>query len=570
MATNSANFLRYGPIKLNIVKLQEFKRESIYADREKTHYIYTRHTLVVSATVFPDSDIDYNLLENQGITKNGTCFNLQVNEPAGENMFPQQAAQRGGLQNKNNVRVDALVRYFLTIPRQKLKYVVGNSVLIESPAPDLMVDCNNGPKPVACTVKSVNGLQSLFVEFAIQTDINDSTKFGAPKYPILSNHFSMEHDIDQDYYTTRKISGVAVFRSDLMHKDGLSPDDFREWLNLPSPYGFKRDVVRCRLHPDSMKMEYSFIDRELHYHLDTRPNLGKINVNGKSVPPPNMRNITRLEIQQGMTMQQETIVSAFTNAMNSKENGNAAEKSPTSIAGLAWKGVKNISAAIAPFKKDYLNITVYGNNLSEKHELEYLCLFLIEKRLPFKSLSGTYTFQIIEDVLGSFVKVHVTRMSSIFDVAGAAINDVVGNNLSLNATILSPQPFLGSFANTVKNFMNTEGKFDLESMKNKSFFDPEQDIEGVAFKTYKAGTFNTKFKDAPRIKVRDGEFNQMRGSYLEQLFVEGVRHSPDEPPIDDHTFRPFEYPFNPDLKDKNNSNIEQFLPSNNFDAPKQE
>lgn len=530
MATNSANWMRYGPIKLNIVKLLEYKKEPVYGDKEKVHYMYTRHTLAVGATVYPDTDVDYSEIPQQL----RATFGCYTNEIADSKNTDGNINTIGNVM-PTVVRIDSMLRHFLMQPRQKLKYVIGEDIILESPSIDSLVDCNNGPKPVSLTIKKVGGLQSMYVEFVISTDVNESIKYGSPEYPVVSNQFSMEHEIDQDFYTTRKVSGLAHFRGDILLKHNYSPDDFREWLNIPSPIGFKRDIVKCRLHPDSLKLEYSFVDREMHHHLDTSQPLGKqIRLrpeNSKTVPAPIMRNITRLEVKQFVSIVTKSLMDAIGGATNDiiGSLGPKNWKNWHTSVGTAFNGVKNLSGNLMPVREEKLDITIYGNNRSEKYELEYLALFIIEKRLPFNPYSGMYTIAVEEDILGSFVKIHVTRNSSIGDNLGlAGYNEATLSNIGMAPT----------WDNITGN-----SKFNLNEIYNKRnvFFTEPAGIEGVTVKSFVEGVPNPALKDLNIIKARSGTYDQMRGTYLEQLIAESIRHSPDEPPLDDKSSKVYKY-----------------------------
>lgn len=519
MATNSANWMRYGPIKLNIVKLLEYKKEPVYSDREKTHYMFTRHTFAVGATVYPDTDIDFTQIPEQLVATLAGCY---TNEPSdSENLTKPNTVN----EQQSVVRIETLLRHFLMQPRQKFKYIVGDDVLLEVPTIDSLTDCNNGPKPVSLNIKRITGLQSMYVEYVISTDLNESIRYGSPEYPILSNHYSMEHEINQDFYTTRKVSGVAHFRSDLLYRDNLSPDDFREWLNIPSPKGFKRDVVRCRVHPDALKMEYSFVDREVHHHLDTRPpdKKDKIKINGNLTDAPDLRNITRLEVKQSLSMQHESIAGALGKASRSGFETLTAKPGSKFSAGLG--GVFDLTASLFPMKNEVVDIVIYGNNISEKHEMEYIALFIVEKRLPFNTMSGLYSFSIEEDVLGSHIRMRVSRASSPLDSVAA-----IGTNTTntLNNIVVKP------------SILKKGGLFDLNTIKSKkqTFFSDSQGIEGVTIKTFLNGKINPALQEVPAIKAREGEFDQMRGTYLEQLVSEGIRITPEEFPLDDKS-KPF-------------------------------
>lgn len=549
MATNSANYLRYGPIRLNIVRLNEYKKEPVYSDKEHTHYLYTRHTLAITATVYPDKDIDYRDLPKEVYASFANCYSSEPTD-GGNSNGDIPAAFHGPNDIPPVPRIDSLLRHMLMQPRQKLRYVVGDSVMLESPTIDALVDCNNGPKPVALSVKKVTGLQSMVVDFVVSTDMNESFRFGAPEYPMLSNQFVMEHEIDQDFYTTRKVMGVAQFRSDYLIRHNYSPDDFREWLNIPSPIGFKREVVKCKLSPDSLKLEYSFVDREMHHHLDTRKRGAgdKANINGVTdIPFPNMKNISRLEVKQYLSVSQKSLADSINSGVDGVLNTITSGGGISAFAS-GFKGIRDFASSFMPLREDKLDITIYGNNLSEKHELEYLALFIIEKRIPYKPYSGMYTIALEEDVLGSFVKFHVTRLSGVLDniesLYGA--NETTLANISLKPT-----------------FTQTSVKFDLKEAhaQKLTFFQESQGISGVTVKSFLNGKPNPDLNNLEIIKARDEKYDQMRGTFLEQLFVESIRHSPDEPPMDDKSKQVFTY--NEQNRKNDDNTFERILPLGN-------
>jgi|LakMenEpi03Aug12_release.lakeMendotaPanAssembly.Ray.scaffolds.fasta_scaffold00982_16 hypothetical protein len=530
--SNSANYLEYGPIKINLVHVKEYKREPMYADKEQTHYLYTRHTLSIEGVIAQDNEV-----------------NLKTFKVADD-----------------AIEVDVIIKHFLTQPRQGLKYVVGNTVLLQSPElerPDVYspVDCTNGPKPKGYTIHKVNGINSIQVSFTISTDVNESHLFGAPKYPVLSNSYTMEHIIDQDYYTARKVSGLIHFRTDVMLNENLSPDDFRELINIPTPPTMKRDLVKCRLHPGSMKMEYSFLDRETHFHLDTRSINDKKTMLG-DVFLPNMKNITRLEITQGVSNMSPTpysvAQSAFSNAQeyakDKKDNGG--KPTTTGKAGLGFA----VAGATVPVNVETLNIQVYGNNLSDKHELEYLIYYIVQKKLPYSRSAGKYEFKLEVDSMGSYARIQVSRLSSPLDVnlGGTTSNTVVAGLSSYATGQQKNNAIHNKFLDA--SVLISGDKFNLNRLRNTSFFADlnamgivDESIEGVCHKTYIQGQINPILidPDFPHISARTN-LDQMRGSFMEQIFVEGIRSDSKEYPMDPHqnTHEYYQDGPNPNLAEK--------------------
>lgn len=296
--------------------------------------------------------------------------------------------------------------------------------------------------------------------------------------------------------------------------------------------------MKCRLHPDSMKLEYSFVDRETHFHIDNRPKEGKAKIyypsgfGFKEVEWPNNKNVTRIEIRQAIVTSTPTLPSAISKGIKGMKTPGLNATGSTSKLDIA-QNVMNLVGVACPVNVETLDISIYGNNYADKKDLEYLALFIVEKRLPFDWLAGEYKFAIEEDVIGSFVHVHVSRMSSIAKFLRATITNVAGavdykaNLYDKNNSTLA-ESGIGALGSPDRFRVN------LENAQGKSFFSTDEDIDGVVLKTYKGGKLNDKLDKVLPISARSGT-DQMRGTFLEQLFVEAIRHSPDEFPVDDHT-----------------------------------
>jgi hypothetical protein len=82
----------------------------------------------------------------------------------------------------------------------------------------------------------------------------------------------MQHDIDDNFYTTRTIRGHAVFRTDLLLDRGEVPDDFRQRLFHSVPPNFKRDKVSVEITEDGTRCNYTVVDRQETVNID--PALG--------------------------------------------------------------------------------------------------------------------------------------------------------------------------------------------------------------------------------------------------------------------------------------------------------
>lgn len=515
--SNSANYLQYGPVTINITHVKQYKKEPMYLDKEKTIYSLTRHVLDIEGVMSIGDDIDPLIV---------------------------------GPNDVDVIDQEATVRHFLTQPRLKLKYVIGGKTLLESPVGDDVVDCSNGPKPLAFVIQKVNGVNTANISFTIQTDLQESHLWGGSKFAVLANSYSMEHIIDHDLYSIRKVTGVVQFRSDVLLKNDLSPDDFREIINIPTPSSMKRDLIKCRLMPDSLKMEYSFIDREVHFRLDNSvykdsvkqaPDLASaqfIPIYSSQccplpdVPYPFMKNITRVSVIQNITILQTDPATAAGSAMNAA--------APTG--GHTWfsRGMQalGVAGSSIPQIEENLTVQVYGNNFSEKRDLEYCALFIMQQRMPNNWEAGAYSFSLEEDVIGSFVTLRIMKKTSMI-AAGVALlaSGITGWGQAGNAKLQG------------KAIMSTvQSKIfgvNITNLYKKNFFGfvgaSNNEIPGVVVKTYDNGVINSEINNGKVRKITSRkEDEQMRGTYMEQLFVSGIRENNEEFPVDEYV-APYSY-----------------------------
>ena len=157
------------------------------------------------------------------------------------------------------------------------------------PKPPLVVDLTNGPKPVSCDVIEIEGIKTFKIDFVVTCTTNEvqqtnvgpitsqqghdsTTRVGSRSTyrvsPLLCHEWEMSHDVDQDFWTTRTITGRAVFRQDIMRANGLIPDQLRYWIGHPVPPGFSRQSVKVSQLPDGLTLAYSVVDRQRSYTPD--------------------------------------------------------------------------------------------------------------------------------------------------------------------------------------------------------------------------------------------------------------------------------------------------------------
>jgi hypothetical protein len=166
------------------------------------------------------------------------------------------------------------LRQTLLQPQQQLNFFVGSVAVVTSPPATNLgapaYDCRNGPKPIHAVVKELHGAKTAIVHYRIETWINECRI--CPN-PLLGNRWSMEHDIDDLFYTTRTITGTATFRSDLMQLfsvvqgQQILPDEWRNQLAIPCPDTFRRTSVNVKARSDGLTLDYVVVDEEQTLNL---------------------------------------------------------------------------------------------------------------------------------------------------------------------------------------------------------------------------------------------------------------------------------------------------------------
>ncbi len=230
-------FLTYNGVELSIEHVVSYEQTPVY-DPSGVDYLYTHHRISVRSVWNPAATTD--------IGSNAAATAIE--------------SLRATLMTPRGVLEFSVPGYPNT--------AVGTQPIIISPQLDpnddrYPCDANNGPKPVGEPIITICGNKTAIVEFTVETWVNDC----AASRPILSDRWEMSQDIDEDCYTTRTVTGTAIFRTDWLASriNGplpASPDDFRGWLAHPIPNNFKRTRISVRVSSDNTTLQYSYVDVE--------------------------------------------------------------------------------------------------------------------------------------------------------------------------------------------------------------------------------------------------------------------------------------------------------------------
>lgn len=235
---HNINFVRYNDFELGIERVVRWEQRAVY-DESGVDFLYNHITIGVQCVVSP--------AELATKTAEGAWAPVTI----------------------------ADLRSLLMIPRRDLLVRIGDYTVIQSPAErpnadrPFQTDCKNGPQPLAFNVLHIIGPKTAICYYEIETWVNDCVDALTPV--LLSHRWEMAHEIDDRFYTTRTISGTAVFRSDFLLDDPIrgnrTPDNFRTYFNHPIPDNFKRDSVRVTASPDGLALRYQIRDVEQDVNL---------------------------------------------------------------------------------------------------------------------------------------------------------------------------------------------------------------------------------------------------------------------------------------------------------------
>lgn len=210
--------LTYNGVTLDNVRLNSYIREPVYDDVSGEEVIWERHLIDVTAIV------------------SGTKTNWKYDQPSG--------ALVRNLGGENATINDGAIRARLMRPRMSLTMTNGGQVVIQSPAFGLDRDVNNGPLPRRCDIQRVHGADAFVVHFVVETFLAECPPENPVPQYLISNRFTSSHSVDAQYRTVLSYEGVSVFRADILARDGLVADHFRNTCLPPPTLGFRREQIR--------------------------------------------------------------------------------------------------------------------------------------------------------------------------------------------------------------------------------------------------------------------------------------------------------------------------------------
>jgi hypothetical protein len=269
------------------------------------------------------------------------------------------------------------------------------------PAADqYFTDAANGPRPVVCVIRRISGFKTWHVEFVIEAAVNECFSYYSSPAVILSQRWTMRHDIDRMGFTRRTVRGHAIFRSDvLLNIKNANPDDFREALLHPIPNNCERQNIMVEAHEDGLRVDYSFVDVEVS-HM----------------------------ISRGTVARLEAFARVYRHRPSLTDIGAGA---------VTVRNLWNLGGAIRgalPTIAVRFTVRAWGNRNSSRVALRNVCTKVLQAKLPSPGgVAGVpaYTMdnETIYDIVGRYVEMSVTMVGGVGEqkslIAGGAEGDDV-------------------------------------------------------------------------------------------------------------------------------------------------
>lgn len=250
--------LTYNGILLGQVQTLVYQEKKIY---DGPNYLWDEVSIVVLGVLNPNSLGSYRWA-NYVLSTDPQTANISASNPSLNGGVSFATSGTGSA-----AKTERAIRQFLRQPRQKLRYTVGADEIISCPADGDSTDANNGPQPQIVQIKRVAGTKTFYVLFGVTCYINESYNISKPA-AILSHLWSESISYTPNFLAIRTRKGRAVFNQAALL--GTPPDSFRTALALSPIPGYRRELPQFTLSPDNSVLEYTLVDKEQMYVLDSR------------------------------------------------------------------------------------------------------------------------------------------------------------------------------------------------------------------------------------------------------------------------------------------------------------
>lgn len=216
----------YNGVTFTNVLTRSFRQEPVYDELSKTDLLYTKFTIGLEGIV-------------------------HAHLGAPQIIFATAAA--------NAIQMQRDVRNRLMVNRKGFTMQVGGVTLIACGPGTAQADMDNGPKPVSFEVLSIVGSESFKCLFTIELAVLECDAVSQAGGRVLSNRWSMEDEIDENWFVSRRITGQLRVSS-----VSVSPQTFRNLVIPALAQGFKMQSMRFASTPDGLTLNYAIEHRSQH------------------------------------------------------------------------------------------------------------------------------------------------------------------------------------------------------------------------------------------------------------------------------------------------------------------
>jgi hypothetical protein len=246
--------LFYGGIEFSIVRMCDYHQEAVFTE-DGMDYLYTRIRIDCQGVANPKA-MSYANAGGFAVTVPGTAPALTV----------------------------ATIRHQLMLPRQTLLLTdeLGNA-LVESPVPgDFATDVKGGPFPRSLSVTEFQGFKTFFLRYSIETFILECPAGRTFNPLVLSNRWSGQQHVGEDFRATTTYSGQVVFNRSVVEnlkiQDGaynVDNADTRGLILPPVDAGSQRTAIDVVQDAAGNEVAWRVADEERMLQLgETAPRLG--------------------------------------------------------------------------------------------------------------------------------------------------------------------------------------------------------------------------------------------------------------------------------------------------------
>jgi hypothetical protein len=272
--------LTYNGVSIEVTKTLAFERKNVYTE-EGTQYLYTHFHIAIQGVINPQATSYAN------------------SSPGAMVPVPQKTP---GVQASLTINAIGLA---LMTPCASLTYTtssllagaggvgggigaVQNITMLQSPrlipgggGSAFSVDSRSGPHPVAFNVIEFHSDKTFIVRYEVETWLNECNS--TQRKSILANRWESDHQINEQFLTTRTIAGRATFDRQWLQSTAAQvgaplgtgigsltvPDDFRSTFFYPVPVNFQRKEIRVKQTEDGLACDYAVVDEEQAYNLSS-------------------------------------------------------------------------------------------------------------------------------------------------------------------------------------------------------------------------------------------------------------------------------------------------------------